>query len=101
MKNNTNSIISIIVSFLLVVLLSFIPKTNYGSKLVSETNVKNSLKTISTSVGDDYIQIDKQELSSDIIFILYENVETEEYKSFFIDKTSGRVLDYKSLFKSC
>lgn len=99
MKNNTNSIISIIVSFLLVVLLSFIPKTNYGSKLVSETNVKNSLKTISTSVGDDYIQIDRQELSSDIIFILYENVETEEYKSFFIDKTSGRVLDYKSLFK--
>ena len=100
MKRDTYSVISIIVAFLFVILLSFIPKSNYSKKLISEKNVNNSLKAISLSVGDNYTKIIDKELSSDIINIVYKDSENDDYKSFFIDKNSGEVLDYKSILKN-
>lgn len=100
MKNDTYSIVTIVISFLLVVLLSFIPKVNGHKDIVSESNVKNTIKSISSSIGKDYEQINKIELSSDIINIVYRNTKKDDYKSYFIDKNTGKKLKYISIFKN-
>lgn len=100
MKKDSYSFITIIVAFLLVLLLSFIPKSNFEKKVISEKHVENSIKTISSKVGDDYKLLSKVELSSEIINLVYENANKDDYKSYFIDKNSGEILNYKSIFKS-
>lgn len=100
MKKDSYSFITIIVAFLLVLLLSFIPKSNFEKKVISEKHVENSIKTISSKVGDDYKLLSKIELSSEIINLVYENANKDDYKSYFIDKNSGEILNYKSIFKS-
>ena len=100
MKNNMYSVISIIFSFLLVVLLSFIPKANGHVKIVSENNVKNTINSISSSLGSKYKLISKEELSSDIINLVYEDSKNSDYKSYFIDSNSGKKLKYTSILRS-
>lgn len=100
MKKEPYSVITITIAFLLVLLLSFIPKFNLEKKILSEKHVKNSMNTIALSIGNNYKEVNKRELSSDIINVLYENKDTGDYKSFFIDKNSGEVLSYKKIFKN-
>ena len=100
MKKDPNSIITIIVAFLLVLILSFIPKINLEKKVLSEKRVFNSLSAINKEVGENYEEITNIELSSDIIHIAYKDKEKDDYKSFFIDKNSGETLSYRSIFKS-
>ena len=100
MKKSTYDILTILVAFLLVVILSFIPKSNIEKKVIGENNVNNKLKLIASEVGSDYTLLSKNELSNDVINIIYKNLETNEYKSYFIDSNNGSVLNYRSLLKS-
>ena len=99
MKNDTYNVLTIIIAFLLVILLSFIPKSNVQKNIVSENTVKNTIKNIGKEVGTEYKLLRKTELSSDIINLVYINYENNDYKSYFVDNNTGAVLDYKSLLK--
>lgn len=100
MKTDINNIISIIFAFLLVVLLSFIPKANTEKKILSENKVNNTLKAINSSIGEDYKLINRYDLSNDVINLVYENAELKDYKSFFLDKNTGKKLSYTSILKN-
>lgn len=100
MNQDKNSLITILVAFLLSLLLSFIPKINHESGVISEKRVESSISTIASTVGDDYKLLSERSLSSEIINIVYKNKNTDDYKSYFIDKNSGQQLTYRSLFKS-
>lgn len=99
MKKDMHSVFTIIFSFFLVILLSFIPKINGNKKIIKESSVKNTLNMIASSVGSDYKKINNIELSSDIIHVVYKNKKTNDYKSYFIDKNSGKNLEYTSILK--
>ena len=100
MKNETYSIFTTIFAFLMVLLLSFIPKISLNKSIIKESYVNNSIKTISSSIGDNYLQISREELNSDIVNVVYEDIKNETYRSFFIDKSTGRILDDDVLFKN-
>lgn len=100
MKKDMHSVFTIIFSFFLVILLSFIPKINGNKKIIKESSVKNTLNMIASSVGSDYKKINNIELSSDIIHVVYKNKKTNDYKSYFIDKNSGKNLEYTSILKN-
>ena len=100
MKNDTYNVLTIIIAFLLVLLLSFIPKSNVQKNIVSENTLKNSIKSIDKQVGDGYLLYHKTKLSSDILNLVYLNKETDDYKSYFLDNSTGAILDYKSILKS-
>lgn len=100
MKKDLYNILTIIVAFLIVLFLSFIPKSNVEKKIVTENKVKNQIKLIENKLGDSYTEIINKELTNDIINIVYENKSNEDYKSYFIDKNTGELTSYKSLFKS-
>lgn len=100
MKKDLHSVFTIIFSFFLVILLSFIPKINGNKRIIKESSVKNTLNMIASSVGSDYKKINNIELSSDIIHVVYKNKKTNDYKSYFIDKNSGKNLEYTSILKN-
>ena len=100
MNKKNYDIITILCAFLIVILLSFIPKSNVEKTIVSENKFSKNMKYITNKVGNNYTLVNRIELSNDIVNILYKNNETDDYKSYFIDKESGEIVTYKTLLKA-
>lgn len=100
MTKKNYDILTVTCAFLLVILLSFIPKSNVEKTIVSDNKFSKNMKIISKEVGKNYVEVNKVELSNDIINIVYKNLETEDYKSYFIDKENGQIVTYKTLLKA-
>ena len=92
-------LILLISSFIAVLLLLVIPDKSQKKEIEYQKSLYSSFKKITTSTGDVYKLANEKRYENNILNLLYYNKETDDYLSFFIDETSGKITSFDSMLK--
>lgn len=99
MKEQDNKVLTVLIAFLIVIFLSFIPKINDKKVVVNEQKLKNTLHSINSSMdNNDYKKISSKNLSNGNLYIAYKN-SSGNYKTYFINKKDSKIVDFSTNLK--
>lgn len=92
-------VVIFLASILLLFMLVLIPKHNLKKQVDNENNIFTTIKDISKNESIGYIKINDKRLSNGITNLVYKSPKTGKIISYFIDSETGKIVDFKSIFK--
>lgn len=92
-------LVLVLSSLAAVLLLLVVPDKSQREEIKYQGSLYSSFKKITTTTGGVYKLASEKRYENSTLNLLYYNKETDDYLSFFIDQTSGKITSFDNMLK--